>query len=235
MLLKRRRIIADDNVPNLTALENSSKGLLKGNPGMSIISVLVEYCDNATGGHIHRTQIYLERLLIKLEAEKIYSEEIAAWNRDVLLSASQLHDVGKITIGDLILKKPSSLTPDEFEVMKTHVQAGVDVISLIESKSSDSRFFVLAKSIAGSHHEKWNGTGYPKGLAGTEIPLEGRLMAIVDVYDALVSPRIYKEPYSPAMASKIIIDGSGTCFDPKIVGAFTMLLSEFAEISRSCK
>ncbi|MCL2045439.1 MAG: HD domain-containing protein [Oscillospiraceae bacterium] len=201
-------------------------------PVMSIVSVLVEHCDNATGGHIHRTQAYLKRLIYMLIEENIYYDEISSWSLDILLSAAQLHDVGKITIGDVILKKPSSLTVDEYAIMKTHVQAGIDVISLMERKSANSSFFNYAKNIAGTHHEKWNGTGYPNCLKETDIPLEGRLMAVVDVYDALVSPRIYKEPYSPSMASKIIIEGSGICFDPKIVDAFVILADEFAQMSK---
>ena len=208
---------------NTTATENTA---------IDIIAELVEFSDIVTGGHITRTQKYLTLLIAKLLEYDIYREDSASWDLDSLILSAQLHDVGKITISGLILKKPSSLTEDEFEIMKTHVQAGVNVISNLETNETNAKFIEYAKIIAGTHHEKWNGTGYPHGLVGTGIPLEGRLMAIADVYDALVSARAYKEPFSPTTAAQIIRDGKGTCFDPMLIEVFDMLNEEFAKISR---
>ncbi|MCL1812436.1 MAG: HD domain-containing protein, partial [Treponema sp.] len=162
----------------------------------------------------------------------IYKEEISTWDMDFVLPSTQLHDVGKIAISDLILNKPGKLTGDEFEIMKTHVIAGVDAIEKIISVTQEHAFLKHALYIAGTHHEKWDGTGYPMKLKGKSIPLEGRLMAITDVYDALTSERPYKKPFNHEDACKIIIENAGTHFDPVLVEIFRGVSDQFDRIAQ---
>ena len=202
------------------------------NAVITIVADLVEFRDGVTGGHISRTEKYLQTLIDKLTEEELYTEEIDAWDMESLLPSALLHDVGKITISDTILNKPGKLTDEEYAIMKTHAQVGVDIIGRMEMKTTDHRFLEYAKTFAGAHHEKWDGSGYPNALRGTDIPLEGRLMAIADVYDALVSARPYKVAFPVKEANKIMINGSGTSFDPLLIEVFKMVAGEFAEISR---
>jgi len=149
-----------------------------------------------------------------------------------MLGSSQLHDVGKIAISDSILKKPGRLTQQEFDSMKKHVEFGIGIIERIESEASGTDFLRYAKIFAEAHHEKWDGSGYPNGLAGNKIPLPGRLMAIADVYDALTSTRPYKEAFSHEEATRIIRKGRGKHFDPVLVDAFELVADKFASIVR---
>jgi putative two-component system response regulator len=167
----------------------------------------------------------------KLCKEKIYSEEVSGWNLEFLIPSAQLHDVGKIGISDVILNKPAKLTPDEFEIMKKHAIIGEEAIDSIMKMSKKNDFLHHAKIFAGTHHEKWNGTGYPRGLKGAEIPLQGRIMAIADVYDALIAYRPYKAPLSVAESKEIILKGSGTHFDPVLIELFQDLAPEFEIIA----
>ena len=192
-----------------------------------MIADLVETRDETTGGHIERTQIYLELLVKELLRTGVYKDEVSAWDINVLLPSAQLHDVGKIRISDLILNKPGKLTDEEFDSIKHHCEIGERVISRIAERTDNDVFLHHAKRFAAYHHEKWNGTGYPRGLRGEEIPLEGRIMAIADVYDALVSRRPYKEPFSHEQAVEIIRRESGIHFDPKIVEAFLNVEEDF--------
>ncbi|MCL2718674.1 MAG: response regulator [Lachnospiraceae bacterium] len=194
---------------------------------INVIADLVEGRDHVTGGHIERTQDYLEILVNELLRKGVYTDEINSWDLSVLYPSAQLHDVGKINISDLILNKPGRLTPEEFEKIKTHSTIGVDIIDRIITKTDDDGFLMHAKKFAGYHHEKWDGSGYPLGLAGEEICLEGRIMAVADVYDALVSERPYKEPFSHEEAVEIIKNDSGKHFDPNIVDAFLNVKDEF--------
>jgi len=191
------------------------------------IAELVEYRDNITGGHIERTQSYLRILMDALQQTDIYEEEISAWDKELLLQSAQLHDVGKIAIEDSILRKPDKLTPDEFERIKEHTVFGGKVFERIARNTSQQAFLEQAKILAVSHHEKWDGSGYPYGLSGCEIPLQGRLMAIVDVYDALVSDRTYKEKMPHGQAVDIIRKDSGKHFDPALVDIFLGVADEF--------
>ncbi|MCL1963589.1 MAG: response regulator [Firmicutes bacterium] len=202
------------------------------NAVMTIVTDLVETRHNATGGHISRTQKYLSCLVNKLIEENLYADETSSWNLDYVLPSAQLHDVGKIGIPDTILDKTAKLTKDEFEVIKTHVPIGMNAITRMEKAAEDHSFFHHAKIFVGTHHEKWNGTGYPNGLKETEIPLEGRLMAIADVYDALVSVRPYKPAFTPKKAASIIKEGKGEHFDPQLVDIFSMVSDQFAEMSQ---
>jgi len=197
---------------------------------IKIIAELVECRDSITGGHIERTQHYIRLLIDFLMEHDIYADELTQWDIDLFVMSSQLHDVGKITIRDDILMKPGKLTEDEFEEIKFHTIAGVDIIRRIEENTTESEFLLYAAALAGSHHEKWDGTGYPYGLKENEIPLHGRLMALVDVYDALTNDRPYKEAFSHEEAVKVIKEGCGTHFDPEITNIFLLHEKEFRDV-----
>jgi putative two-component system response regulator len=205
------------------------------NAVLNTVADLIEYRDKLTGGHINRTRFYLKALVEEIIREGIYMEEISKWNIDFFLQSAQLHDVGKIAISDLILNKPGKLDYDEYEIMKTHVDVGVEAIEGIMRSTEDHNFLDYALLITKTHHEKWDGSGYPNKLRGEEIPLEGRIMAIVDVYDALISARPYKKPFSHREACEIIEGSSGTHFDPVLVEVFKKVEDEFARIVESTK
>jgi putative two-component system response regulator len=201
---------------------------------LNTITEMVEFRDDTTGGHIERTQLYLKVLVDKLLSEGIYWEEVSDWNLEFLIPSAQLHDVGKIAISDAILNKPGKLTADEFEVMKKHAAIGEMAIEGIMRKNSENDFLCHAKIFAGTHHEKWDGSGYPRGLKNSMIPLQGRLMAIADVYDALIAVRPYKQPLNPEEAERIIIEGKEKHFDPVLVELFQDLAPQFAQIAEHC-
>lgn len=201
---------------------------------ISDIAEIVEFRDAYTGGHINRTQKYVQLLIEYLAESGIYSDEFLTWDdMGYIVSSTQLHDVGKVFINDAILNKPGKLTPDEFEVMKTHVVKGVEVIRKMKQKGEEQAFLKCAEIIACTHHEKWDGSGYPSGLRGQDIPLLGRLMAVADVYDALISVRPYKTPLTTDESANIIIKGSGTHFDPALVDVFVNLEKQFATVAKS--
>jgi putative two-component system response regulator len=200
---------------------------------LDIVAGMVESRDGTTGGHIHRIQKYLTCLIDAMLEYGVYEDEVNSWDLDFLVPSSQLHDVGKIAISDTILNKPSRLTDEEFEIMKTHVTAGATAIEKMQRNVDDHDFLNYALIFAKTHHEHWNGSGYPEGLSGEEIPLIGRLMAIADVYDALVSARPYKESFSPEHAASVIRDGRGVQFDPMLVDIFDKVSDKFAQIALS--
>jgi putative two-component system response regulator len=214
-----------DTGKKITESQNSLRNIQ--NQLISVIAELVEDRDKITGGHIERTQQYLKILIDGLIKSGVYSDAISDWDLNLLLPSAQLHDVGKITISDLILNKPGKLTDDEFAVIKSHAPEGERIINEIMAKTDDDGFLMHAKKFAGFHHEKWDGSGYPRGLRGEEIPLEGRIMAIADVYDALVSARPYKKPFTHEQAIEIITKDSGTHFDPEIVKVFKEIADDF--------
>jgi len=187
----------------------------------------VERRDYITGGHIERTTHYLNILLKAMQKHNLQREKISSWNFDLILQSAQLHDVGKIAIKDNILQKSDSLTFEEFEEMKKHTIVGEEIIEEIKRNSEEQTFWEHAGIFATTHHEKWNGSGYPKGLRGEEIPIQGRLLAIADVYDALVSERPYKKAFSHEEAVDIISEGRGTHFDPQLVDLFLSVSDEF--------
>ena len=197
------------------------------NATIEVMANMVERRDQITGGHIGRTQKYLEILINELLRTGTYADEISGWDTGVLLPSAQLHDIGKIAISDLILNKPAKLTDEEFLQIKLHCGEGESIIDEIITKTKNNSFLTHAKRFAGYHHEKWNGKGYPIGLSGEEIPLEGRIMAIADVYDALVSERPYKQAFTHDRAVEIIKGDSGIHFDPKIVEAFLNVAEDF--------
>jgi putative two-component system response regulator len=194
---------------------------------LKTMAELVECRDDITGGHIERTQRGVQILLEAIEQSGLYREETAGWNHNLLLQSCQLHDVGKISISDSVLKKPGKLTDEEFEDMKKHTSFGRQIVEKIETLTKENEFLGYAKLFAASHHEKWDGTGYPDGLKGHQIPLLGRIMAIADVYDALVSVRPYKKAFTHEEAVEIIIKGSGSQFDPALVAVFDKIKDRF--------
>ena len=193
---------------------------------------LAETRDNDTGHHIRRTQHYIRELAICLKKKDKYAEDLDDKLIATLYKSAPLHDIGKVGVPDRILLKPGRLTPDEFEEMKRHTVYGRDAIIAAEKTlEAPESFLCAARDIAYSHHEKWDGSGYPQGLAGETIPLSARLMAIADVYDALITKRIYKEAIPHDEAVKIIEAGSGTHFDPDVVNAFVEISDKFAAIA----
>jgi putative two-component system response regulator len=218
----RTRIAMHLNVDKLVAMRTAQLEKLQ-NGIVSVIAELVEGRDEVTGKHIENTRNYLEQLLLAMLENDCYRDEISAWNTDVVLSASQLHDVGKISISDVILNKPGKLTSDEYEAMKYHTVFGETIVDRVVEKTGESDYLTHARVFAGSHHERWDGTGYPRGLRENQIPLQGRIMAVIDVYDALVSVRPYKRAYSHSESVNIILNGAGTHFDPKIAEIFLMV------------
>nr|AGS53253.1 hypothetical protein [uncultured bacterium contig00001] len=199
---------------------------------ITTFSELVESRDESTGGHIVRTQIFLKTLVEGMMKKNIYPGLIEEKDVKLLVKSSQLHDIGKISIPDAILNKKGRLTDEEFEIMKQHATIGKDHIAKIMDKVDEKRFIEQASIFAYSHHERWDGKGYPLGLAGEDIPIQGRLMAIADVYDALISERPYKPAFSHEKAAEIIIAGSGTQFDPILVGLFMDVSAEFRDAVR---
>jgi len=194
---------------------------------LKTVAELVECRDDVTGGHIERTQNYLDLFMNILLKHNVYIEDISSWDISLFVMSSQLHDVGKISIKDSILLKPGKLTPEEFEEMKRHTILGADIIKNIEKSTKENTFLRHAKILAGSHHEKWDGSGYPYGLKGVDIPLQGRLMAIVDVYDALTNSRSYKKAFTHEDSVEIIKNGLGQHFDPVLGGLFIKYEKEF--------
>jgi len=202
------------------------------NAVLKAMAELVEYRDDITGGHIERTQNYLRILICELWKSGLHLDEVSSWDIELVLQSSQLHDVGKIAIEDSILRKPGKLTAEEFEKIKVHASFGEQIISKIRTSTSQQEFLEIAQILAFTHHEKWDGSGYPSQLAGENIPLLGRLMAIADVYDALVSDRLYKKAYPHNQAVEIIKNESGAHFDPDLVEIFICVADEFYEVAR---
>ncbi|MCL2035067.1 MAG: response regulator [Oscillospiraceae bacterium] len=201
------------------------------NAVLSTMADLVERRDDITGGHIERTQAYLKVMLAALKDASIYKEEIDSWDVNLVLQSAQLHDVGKIAIKDSILQKTEKLTEEEFEQIKEHPTFGGKIIDKIKESTTQQSFLDYAKVLAESHHEKWDGSGYPKGLKGEDIPLLGRLMAVADVYDALISERQYKKALSHKEAVGIMLDGKGKHFDPVLIDLFLGISDQFDEIA----
>jgi putative two-component system response regulator len=197
------------------------------NAVLKTMSNLVESRDDVTGGHVERTEHFLKILTEEMIAQGVYRDVLDTWDIKLFLQSAQLHDVGKIAIRDNILVKPAPLTKEEYDEMKKHTTFGETVIEKIQQSSRESVFLTHAKIMAGTHHEKWDGTGYPRGIAGSNIPLQGRMMALVDVYDALISTRPYKKPFSPEQAVQIITEGSGTQFDPALMDVFVAAARRF--------
>jgi putative two-component system response regulator len=201
----------------------------------SILEVVVDMVDSrdkTTGGHIERTSQYMGILVHAMMKNNVYTSHMVGWVIETLISSARLHDVGKIAVADTVLNKPGKLTEDEYEQIKQHAAEGEKIVDKMIAKTGEESFLHHAKMFAGYHHEKWDGRGYPKGLKGEEIPLEGRIMAIADVYDALVSARPYKLPFSHEKAEEIIREDAGKHFDPQLVDVFLMVSTQFKEASQ---
>lgn len=195
------------------------------------LASLAETRDNETGAHIIRTQHYVKVLaehLSRHDAERYPLDDATI---DLLFKSAPLHDVGKVGIPDAILLKPGKLTDEEFAIMKRHPQIGADALASAEAQLGSNSFLRLAREISLTHHEKWDGSGYPAGLAGEAIPLSGRLMAVADVYDALISKRVYKPAFTHEEAKAIIVQGRGSHFDPGMVDAFLACEGAFRQIA----
>jgi len=194
---------------------------------------LAETRDSDTGNHLRRTQFYVKALAEKLRDHPRFSAFLTPLNIQAIFKSAPLHDIGKVGIPDYILLKPGRLEPHEFEIMKTHTTLGYNAIVNAErALGTPAEFLSFAMSIALSHQEKWDGSGYPQGLAGDAIPIAARLMAVADVYDALISRRIYKPPMSHESAVKIMMEGRGTHFDADMLDAFIDIQAEFIAIAQ---
>ena len=194
---------------------------------------LAETRDNDTGNHIRRTQHYMRALATKLNSLPRYAAELGDETIVSLFKSAPLHDIGKVGVPDAILLKPGRLTPEEFEIMKTHTLLGRNTILAAEKLiAAPSTFLMHAREIAMSHQEKWDGSGYPEGLAGDKIPISARLMAVADVYDALISNRVYKLALRHEIAVSMIREASGSHFDPAVIDAFLLIQEEFRAIAR---
>ena len=217
-------------------LHQRTQQLLKLQSGIVIVLAdVVENRDKNTGGHIQRTTEYIRVLIESMLARDVYSDQLSTMDVDLLASSARLHDVGKILVPDAILNKPGKLTADEFEIMKSHTTEGERIIGQIVAFAEyDEAFLTHAKLFAGYHHERWDGKGYPHGLAGMDIPLQGRIMAFADVYDALVSIRPYKEPFTHEEAVEIIMEHVESQFDPSIAPIFYEAREQFNVVKSKC-
>jgi putative two-component system response regulator len=198
-----------------------------------VMASLAETRDSDTGNHIRRTQFYVKTLAEELRAHPRFAAVLNEHTIGMLFKSAPLHDIGKVGIPDRILLKPGKLTPEEFEIMKTHTTLGRDAIEAAEKQLGiDVEFLKMAKDIAYYHQEKWDGSGYPTGAHGDAIPVSARLMAVADVYDALISRRVYKDGMPHEKAVSIIFEGKGQHFDPDMVDAFVRVQDTFREIAR---
>lgn len=221
-----------------------SENLLIQDLSMRALACLAEARDTDTGNHILRTQTYIATLGRHLRQHERFRDALSGKQIDRIVKAAPLHDLGKVGIPDAILLKPGRLTPEEMEVMKTHPSIGAAAIekamkeslaaadeAMTAQASGAFAFLEAARDIALTHHEKWDGSGYPQGLQGDAIPVSGRLMALADVFDALICRRVYKEAMPIEQATEIIVAGRGKHFDPDVVDAFLACRDEFLEIA----
>jgi len=244
-LKQARDRLADENVwLEREVARRMRESLLIQDLSVRALACLAEARDNETGQHIVRTQLYVDLLARNLAGHESFRDALAGPKLDMIVKAAPLHDLGKVGIPDSILLKPGRLTAEEFEIMKTHTTIGAEAISkameqalagaddaMAELAGSAFAFLNVAHEISLGHQEKWDGSGYPAGAAGEAIPVSARLMALADVFDALMSRRVYKPPMTLDEATKIIMDGRGKHFDPAVVDAFVACRERFAEIS----
>lgn len=216
----------DDAQKKSASLSKMQNGLIL------VLADLVESRDKCTGDHVRKTAAYTRTILEQLVANGVYTDRITPEYIDDVANSAPLHDVGKISVADAILNKPGKLTDEEFAVMKGHTVAGGRIITRAITLVSDSGYLAEARNLALYHHEKWNGSGYPEGLKGEDIPLSARVMAVADVFDALVSKRSYKEPFTFDKAVEIVREGAGSHFDPAVVTAFVDALPQIKEIHK---
>lgn len=219
-----------DNLDRLVK-ERTKELIITQEATIEAMATLAEWRDPETGGHIKRTQKYVRILAEYLKKDPKYIDFLDSNTLEWLTLSAPLHDVGKVSIPDSILLKPGRLTEEEFEHMKRHTIHGFSALEATEKKLGTNSFLAIAKDIALCHHERWDGKGYPNGLEGEEIPLSARLMSVADVYDALMSKRVYKAALPHEEVVKIISENSGTQFAPEVVDAFLAMEKEFEDIS----
>ena len=230
--VRKLRMVADDIKK---AVERKAQELTEVQSVMiESLAALAEYRDTDTRGHIRRTQNYVNALAQELRKLPKYAEILREEEINLIYLSVPLHDIGKVGVRDEILLKPGKLTEEEFEVMKQHTVIGYNTIMSAERKLNNNAFLRYAADVAYTHQEKWDGSGYPRGLSGEGIPLIGRIMAVADVYDALVSKRVYKDAMDHESARNIILEGSGKHFDPEIVKAFQTVEDTFRNIETLC-
>jgi len=211
--------------------EKTNELMITRDVAIETIGSLAEYRHFETGFHIKRTMNYVRLLAEKLKDHPNFKDFLNEDRIEHLWKSAPLHDIGKVGVPDSILMKPGKLTPEEFAEMQRHAIFGRDALDCSTSKLGPNSFLNIAQEMAYTHHEKWDGTGYPQGLKGAEIPVSGRLMAVADVYDALITRRVYKPAFPHHQAVDIIRDGSGTAFDPEIVEVFLQYEDDFRRIA----
>ena len=222
--INKRKQAEMDLLESYRKLQNARMATILG------LAKLAEYRDEGTGTHLERIREYAKLIAEEMAKNPKYTSNITPEYIDDIYQSSILHDIGKVGIPDAILLKPDKLTDEEFDVIKRHTILGGDAIKAIEAKIEGQSFLALGKEIAYNHHEKWDGSGYPRGLSGEGIPLAARIIALADVYDALTTRRFYKEAFSHKRSMQIIIDQKGTHFDPAVVDVFLALEDEFNRI-----
>lgn len=226
-ILERQNEILEEKVIQRTEQLNDLQDV-----AMVAMGALAESRDPETGNHIRRTQHYVRALAEELAKKDKYRDYLQPEVVTALFKSAPLHDIGKVGVPDSILLKPGRLTDEEFEEMKKHTTYGRDAIVAAEgSLGMADNFLLFAKEIAYSHQEKWDGSGYPEGLVGEDIPLSARIMAIADVYDALISERVYKPAFPHEKAVEMIIEGKGSHFDPELVASFESITEKFRQIA----
>jgi len=200
---------------------------------LQCLANVIEHRNKDSGEHVKRTQLYVKAIIDYLiDIESVYADDLRMLQPEIIVKSMALHDVGKIGIPDKILLKPGKLDDDEYEIMKSHAALGKAIINDLGDVKS-SIYLIHCEAISYSHHERWDGKGYPQQLKGTEIPLAARLAALADVYDALVCPRIYKPALPFEEAIRIITEGRGTYFDPVLVDAVVQIQDQFKEIAQN--
>ena len=224
--INKRKQAETDLLESYRKLHNARMATILG------LAKLAEYRDEGTGTHLERIREYAKLIAEEMAKNPKYAGHITPEYIDDVYQSSILHDIGKVGIPDAVLLKPGKLTDEEFDVIKRHTTLGGDAIKAIEAKIEGQSFLALGREIAYNHHEKWDGSGYPRGLNGEGIPLAARIIALADVYDALTTKRFYKEAFSHKRSRQIIIDHKGTHFDPEVVDVFLALEDEFNRIRR---
>jgi putative two-component system response regulator len=230
----RERLQRDNAVLEVEVAQRLSDRLVVQDVTIRALARLAETRDNETGNHILRTQRYVETLARKVRKHPRFVDELDEYSISLMAKSAPLHDIGKVGVPDHILLKPGPLTPDEWVVMKTHAAVGADAIARAEADAPQVvKFLIFAKQVARHHHERWDGRGYPDGLVGDAIPLAARLMAVADVFDAMISRRVYKSPIPMAEVRTSMALQRGRHFDPDLLDAFLSDYEDFCDIARA--
>jgi putative two-component system response regulator len=230
----RERLQRDNALLELEVAQRLNDRLVVQDVTIRALARLAEVRDNETGNHILRTQAYVELLARKVRLHPRFAAELDEYSISLMAKSAPLHDIGKVGIPDHILLKPGTLTPDEWVVMKTHAALGADAIARAEADAPQVvKFLIYAKQVARHHHERWDGSGYPDGLKGDAIPLAARLMAVADVFDAMISQRVYKSPIPMAEVQIAMAEQRGRHFDPDLLDSFLGDYESFCAIARA--